>query len=102
MESDYWTMVYTNEEESKTFEGKAPKTIEQVLLGVRKYMEDKKSYVRLLAEATRRYRLSQTMRGKLKTPLLNGRMHTAYDVTGTDTGLDKPDKKTFPKPITFI
>ncbi len=50
------------------------------------YMEDDREYVRLLAKAVKTYRLSVTMRGKLVTPLLNGRMHSAYDVTGTDTG----------------
>lgn len=49
-----------------------------------KYMTDHRRYTALLAEAIRKYRLSQTMLGKLKTPLLEGRMHCAYYLGGED------------------
>jgi len=56
---------------------------EKALLSI---SESRKIYISLLAKICIRYRQAQSMRGKLKTPLLNGRMHTAYDVSGTETG----------------
>jgi uracil-DNA glycosylase family 4 len=50
------------------------------------YEESKHHYVQLLAKAFKMYLLSGSMRSKLETELKNGRLHTAYDVTGTDTG----------------
>lgn len=50
------------------------------------YAEDSRPYVSLLAKALSKHSLSVSMLAKLETPLRNGRMHTAYSVTGTDTG----------------
>ena len=47
---------------------------------------DKRSYVALIAQAVLKYRESVAMRGKLKTPLENGRMYTDFSITGTATG----------------
>lgn len=41
IENDYWVMVFTNGEETKTFEGKSPRSIEDMLLGVKRYLENK-------------------------------------------------------------
>ena len=48
------------------------------------YMKDGRVSVRLISEAMRKYRISQTMLGKLKTPLLDGRMHCSYYLGGID------------------
>lgn len=50
------------------------------------YEKDKRKYVSLLAKAFRLYLVSTSMQGRLEMELKGGRMHTAYGITGTDTG----------------
>ncbi len=47
---------------------------------------DERPYVKLLTDVVTKFRMSGHMAGVLRTPLLAGRMHTAYDAGGTDTG----------------
>ena len=42
MESDIWDVVIVNGEEKLSFTGKTPKTITELLLGVKQYMENLK------------------------------------------------------------
>lgn len=53
---------------------------------LQKFMEDDREVVRLFASICLRYRMSATMAGKLRTPLIKGRMHTHYNLAGTVTG----------------
>lgn len=41
-EQDIWDMIYENEGEKLSFTGKTPKTITELLLGVKQYMENLK------------------------------------------------------------
>lgn len=41
-EYDIWDMIYEHEEEKLSFTGKTPKTITELLLGVKQYMENLK------------------------------------------------------------
>lgn len=47
---------------------------------------DKRKAVQVFCEAIIEYRQSAHMTGVLETPLKNGRINTAYDASGTDTG----------------
>ncbi len=49
-----------------------------------KFKASSKRYVTVLAEACDRYRKAQSMASKLKTPLKDGRLHTAYGIGGRD------------------
>ena len=51
-----------------------------------KIVQKEKGYAKVLAEACVKYKEASSMAGRLKTPLRKGRMHTAYDISGTDTG----------------
>lgn len=42
LDSDIWNMTFTHEGETLSFTGKTPKTISELLLGVKQYMESKK------------------------------------------------------------
>ena len=57
--------------------------------------KDTRPQVKLLCDAHIRYSESRHMSGVLATPLLNGRMHTAYDASGTDTGRLNSKKSIF-------
>ena len=48
--------------------------------------KDHRPFVTTIAETCIEYRRAQDMFGKLSTPLRNGRLHTAYNAAGTDTG----------------
>lgn len=48
------------------------------------YEKDKRKYVSLLAKAFKLYLYSRSMKSKLETPLLRGRIHTAYGIGGVD------------------
>lgn len=61
-----------------------PTTDEDALLKIQE--DDKRSFVKILTQACMDFKSAQYLAAKLSTPLKNGRMHCAYDVTGTDTG----------------
>lgn len=50
------------------------------------WMEDKRSYVSLIAEGILRFQKAKAMRSRMEVPLDNGRMHSNFDVVGTVTG----------------
>lgn len=46
IESDIWDMELTTDEGKLSFTGKTPKTIKELLLGCKQFMEDKKKKIK--------------------------------------------------------
>jgi len=64
-------------------------TITTGAIAIQRFQKDPRDYIRILTGAVGDYLKAKSMAGKLKTPLVNGRIHSSYGIGGKEEDSEK-------------